>query len=43
VFLFLAYVAIAELTARWAPLRRWSQADEATSPIVAPATVEHFS
>jgi membrane protease YdiL (CAAX protease family) len=26
-FLFFSYVAMAELTARWAPLRRWSGAD----------------
>jgi membrane protease YdiL (CAAX protease family) len=40
-FLFAAYVAIAEITARWAPLRRWSGADLAPPPAIAEA--EHFA
>jgi len=28
-FLFASYVVMAEVTARWTPLRRWSQADRA--------------
>jgi len=35
-FLFASYVAMAEVTARWAPLRRWSGADRA---LPAPATL----
>jgi membrane protease YdiL (CAAX protease family) len=37
-FLFLSYVVMAEVTARWTPLRRWSEADRAiASSAAAPA------
>jgi hypothetical protein len=38
--LFVAYVAMAELTARWTPLRRWSRAEPGLPSI---AEAEHFS
>jgi uncharacterized protein len=41
VFLFVSYVAMTELTARWAPLRRWSGADLALP--TASAEAAHFS
>ena len=40
--LFVAYVGIAEITARWPSLRRWSGADRGPSPTTI-AVVEHFS
>jgi len=42
VFLFAAYVGMAELTARWAPLRRLSGADQ-TLDLPATAVAEHFA
>jgi hypothetical protein len=32
VFLFVSYVVMAELVARWTPLRRWSGADQVAAP-----------
>jgi membrane protease YdiL (CAAX protease family) len=42
VFLIVAYIAMAEITARWAPLRRWSGADQTLGP-PAIAAAEHFA
>lgn len=41
-FLFASYVVMAEVTARWAPLRRWSGADQA-APRPAISEAEHFA
>jgi uncharacterized protein len=44
IFLFVSYVLMAELVARWAPLRRWSGADRvAQSDQAASAVAEPFS
>lgn len=40
-FLFLSYVVMTEIIARWAPLRRWTGADRAALSAIAAA--EHFS
>jgi hypothetical protein len=39
--LFLAYVAMAEITARWTPLRRWTGADQTLGPPPATAAAAH--
>jgi uncharacterized protein len=41
-FLFFSFILIAEITARWAPLRRWAGVDLARDP-ASIAAVEHFS
>jgi hypothetical protein len=41
--LFVAYVAMAELMVRWAPLRRWAGADQTLPPPPAIAAAAHFS
>jgi len=41
-FLIVAYIAMAEVTARWAPLRRWSGADQTLDP-PATAAAEQFA
>jgi membrane protease YdiL (CAAX protease family) len=40
--LFVAYVAMSEITARWAPLRHWSGADQTLQP-TSSAVAEHFA
>ena len=40
--LFVSYVIVAEVTARWPTLRRWSGADQ-TESLITTAAVEHFS
>jgi membrane protease YdiL (CAAX protease family) len=42
IFLFVSYLVMAEVVARWPLLRRWSDADQA-SGLPASAVVEHFS
>jgi membrane protease YdiL (CAAX protease family) len=42
VYLVVSYVAMAELMARWAPLRRWAGVDQPAVP-VATAAAAHFS
>jgi uncharacterized protein len=42
VFLFVSYLVMAEVVARWPLLRRWSDADQAAD-LPATAVVEHFS
>jgi hypothetical protein len=40
VFLFVSYVAMAELVARWGPLRRWSGADQVAAQSAPAASAE---
>jgi hypothetical protein len=42
-FLFVSYVAMAEVVARWPPLRRLSDADQAAASLPSSVAAEHFS
>jgi len=43
VFLICSYVLMTELTARWAPLRRWTGVDLAGGPTPTSVAAEHFA